>query len=237
MKRYAQIAAFFLAVAVGGAAGEQLRIRFLPVAVAQSSDLTAGDIIIRLSGDCGAGFAEVAGLDGKMLRGTVAANMNQGGTGGSDTITPEGTIDQATFTGEALAGHSHGVGTYAADAHAGTAVADHASHTHAATGLTFTGDLVAAASTNALPNLVTGSTTGGAVSPETQATGTIGGTTAGPSATLTHSVTQPSAHTLSGTSQSVTGGTPAGSINSQSFTGTQFSNLPAFTRVIFCQKS
>ncbi len=43
---------------------------------------------------CPTGFVEVAGVNGKMLRGTVAANGNVGQSGGSDSVTP-------TFTGSA----------------------------------------------------------------------------------------------------------------------------------------
>lgn len=227
------------------AADQALRLRTVYVS-AQASDLSAGDIVIRVSGDCGAGFTEVSSLNGKTLLGTVAANMNQGGTGGADTITPEGSVAAPTFTGDALSGHSHGAGTYATSAHSGTAVADHASHTH-----TYT----------EVPNHthgftdVRGNTTGGATTArgftegnDTSSTVTSGvtgnpsggvatGTTNGPSATLTHSVTQPSAHTLSGSSQSVSGGTPSGTNSAPAFTGTQFDNRPAFLRVIFCEKS
>lgn len=51
-------------------------------------------------------------------------------TGGSKTATPSGDVSQPTFTGSALAGHSHGSGTLVPSAHSGTAVADHSSHTH-----------------------------------------------------------------------------------------------------------
>lgn len=236
IRRALAVACTALVLAAGMELVVAQRLRFIMPASAQAEGLSSGDIVIRVSGECGTGFTEVAALDGKVIRGTVAANMNQGGTGGSDTVTPEGTVAQATFTGSALSGHAHGTGTYATSAHSGSAVDDHASHTHAATGLTFTGDAVTASETAATPNLVTSSTQGGAVSPTTTATGTIGGTTAGPSATLSHAVTQPSAHTLSGSSESVSGGTPAGTINAQSFTGTEHSTLPAYTRVLFCSK-
>lgn len=55
----------------------------------------------------------------------------------------------------------------------------------------------------------------------TGSTGVATGTTAGPGAALTHSVTQPSAHTFT----------------QPTFAGTQFDNRPAFVRVIFCKKS
>lgn len=54
-------------------------------------------------------------------------------TGGSLDGTPSGAISAPTFTGDALGTHSHGTGTYATSAHAGSAVADHAAHTHSVT--------------------------------------------------------------------------------------------------------
>jgi hypothetical protein len=54
----------------------------------------SGAIVFVASGTCPSGYTEVAGLDGKMLRGTVAAHGDVGGTGGSDSVTP-------TFTGSA----------------------------------------------------------------------------------------------------------------------------------------
>jgi microcystin-dependent protein len=88
----------------------------------------------------------------------------------------EAGIDPGVTGGAAT--HTHGVGTYVADAHAGAAVDDHASHTH---------DV---ASQLADPDLFASDVTGAGVS----------GQTGGPSATLSHMVTQPSAHTLSGDS-------------------------------------
>ncbi len=58
-----------------------------------------GGIILILSGSCPAGFAEEAGLSGKFVLGTVAANGDIGTTGGSDAITPAGSVSQPTFTG------------------------------------------------------------------------------------------------------------------------------------------
>ncbi len=50
--------------------------------------------------------------------------------------------------------------------------------------------------------------------------GVASGTTAGPSATLTHSVMQPSDHTVSGSTQAVSAGTPSGTVSAPNFTGT-----------------
>jgi collagen type VII alpha len=54
-------------------------------------------------------------------------------TGGAKTNTPAGTNSAPTFTGSALGTHSHGTGTIAVSSHSGTAVADHAAHTHSVT--------------------------------------------------------------------------------------------------------
>lgn len=176
---------------------------------AQTGSLNAGDIVIRTSA-CGAGFTEVAALAGQTVIGTLNASGDVGATGGANDITPEGT-------------NSGG----AVSAHTGTAVADHASHTH-----TYT-DVV----NHTHPQAVNSATTGGlsGYTPDTSSNtsttsgystgnptgGVATGTTAGPSATLTHSVTQPGNHTFT---------QPA-------FAGTPFDNRSAFTKVIFCQKS
>jgi hypothetical protein len=183
------------------------------------ASLPSGFIGLIVMGACPTGTSEVASLNAKTLVGTLAANGNVGGIGGVDAITPAGTVAAPTFTGTALGTHLHSTGTYATSAHSGTAVADHAAHTH-----TFT------QSANATtPDLLTVNTAAAGVA--------ASGTTGNPNATLTHSVTQPSAHTLSGSSEAVSAGTPAGSNSAPAFTGTQFDNRSAFTRVIFCQAS
>lgn len=191
--------------------------------------LPQGAIVLIASGTCPAGYAESAALSGKFLRGTDAASGNVGTTGGADTIIPAGE-------------NSNG----AVSAHAGTAVADHASHTHTyadvlnhthTVNVTDPGHSHTQASTttatgatsNRLGTVDTSSTavnTGSAATGVTAATvdpagGVATGTTAGPSATLTHSVTQPNAHTFT----------------QPTVTGTQFDNRPAFVRVIACAKS
>lgn len=97
-----------------------------------SGSIPAGSILLIDSGACPTDFAEVSGLSGKTLLGTVAANADVGGTGGADTITPTGSVaapvftgstnqatsavtggtpsgivSQPTFTGSALATHAH----------------------------------------------------------------------------------------------------------------------------------
>jgi hypothetical protein len=105
-----------------------------------------------------------------------------------------------------------GAKTKAISAHAGTAVADHASHTHDySTVIAHThtitdpghdhdvGSIVDTSTISGAGNKFAG-TGGGALSESVttgitiNSTGSATGTTTGPSATLTHSVTQPSAH-------------------------------------------
>jgi len=126
-----------------------------------------------------------------------------------------------TFAGSALGTHSHGAGTYLPSAHAGTAVANHASHTHTYTEVpnhvhvenintAITGGAIG---WPALQDNSTSGSTATGVSTANPTGGVATGTTAGPSATLTHTVTQPDAHTMSGSSEAITAGTPAGTIS------------------------
>lgn len=148
-------------------------------------------------------------------------------TGGAKTVTSTGTVSQPTFSGNALGTHAHGAGTLVPNAHSGTAVADHASHTHTYTQVpnhvhTITSQT---ATTGAATSYEHGALdTSSAETEATEVTGNpVGGvatgTTNGPSATLTHSVTQPATHTMSGTSEAVSGGTPAGTVSTPTYTG------------------
>ena len=56
-------------------------------------------------------------------------------------------------------------------------------------------------------------------------------TSGNPSATLTHGVTQPSAHTLSGLSEAIVGGTVIGTVSAPLFTGTATSVLQPYVVV------
>lgn len=205
----------------------------------------AGSILMISSGACPAGYAEATELNGVTVIGTLAANANVGTTGGADNVTP-------TFTGSALGTHTHASGTLATsahaggtvDAHSGTAVGDHASHTHTYTQVPnhvhvqnmpsgFTGGSALFATDTS----VNGSTAS-YLSTANPTGGVATGTTAGPGTTLTHSVTQPSAHvftqpnahTLSGSTEAVSAGTSAG-------TNSTLDNRSAFIRVIFCKKT
>lgn len=75
--------------------------------------IPAGLITFIVSGTCPTGWTEVTALNGKTLFGTLAANGDVGGTGGSDTITPTVnslTAAAQTFTGTpftSIINHTH----------------------------------------------------------------------------------------------------------------------------------
>jgi len=187
---------------------------------------------------------------GRVLVGQDAAQTEfdtLGETGGSKTSTPSGTVSQPTFAGDPLATHSHATGTLAASAHTGTAVADHASHTHTYTDVpnhthvlnAQGGTTAATTGTHIMTSTAVGGsaravTAGDAVANNTGGVAT--GTTNGPSAVLTHSVTQPANHTLSGSTAAVTAGTPSGTVSQPTFTGATQSILPPYLVVKMWQR-
>lgn len=158
-------------------------------------------------------------------------------TGGAKTVAAAGSCSAPTFTGAALAAHSHGPGTLATSAHSGAAVADHASHTHTYTQVPNHVHVEQAqgsttASTTGT-HLMTSAATGGSLRSSAASTanptgGVATATTNGPSATLTHSVTQPVNHTLSGASSSDSAGTPSGTVSAPTFTGVATSVLQPY---------
>lgn len=166
-------------------------------------------------------------------------------TGGAKTVTSTGTVSQPTFTGSALGTHSHQAGTLVPSAHSGAAVADHASHTHTYTDVPNHthphniqgGTTAATTGTNVLASTATGgSARAMAIATSNNTNGVATGTTAGPSATLTHSVTQPSAHTMSGSSEAVSAGTPAGTVSQPTFTGNATSVVQPYLVVKFWKR-
>lgn len=179
----------------------------------EGGGLPAGMIGLVASGSCPQGYAEVSAFSGKFLLGTDASSGNVGSTGGADTITPEGVNSGGSV-----------------NAHSGTSVADHASHTHTYTqipnhthGLSFARGATTGGATTSQGFTSSNDTSSTAITNVTDnpSGGVATGTTAGPSAALTHSVTQPSNHTFT----------------NPTFTGTEFDNRPAFVRVIACSKT
>lgn len=202
-------------------------------------------------------------------------NTSQG-TGGAKTVAAAGTVSQPTFTGSALSAHTHSVTSNVTVANhtptqptvawpagvptaSGTAVASHASHTH-----TYT-DVVNHTHPHNLQGSTTGSTTGTnvmastatggsaramAIATSNPTGGVATGTTAGPSATLTHTVTDPTiawpagvptasgggvdAHSVTNnavTSGSTSAGTPSGTVSQPTFTGSATSVLQPYITV------
>jgi hypothetical protein len=205
-----------------------------------------GMIALVVSGTCATGWSEVTALNGKMLRGTLAANADVGTTGGADSMTPTVaslTAGAQTFTGAAWSAPAiawpGGVPT-----HAGTAISDHASHTH-----TYT-DVIAHTHVITSQTATTGSATSyehgtldtsSAEAEATEVTGSTGiatGTTAGPSATLTHTVSNQGTVAWPAGVPTIGAYTPSGINGTSAVTGTlsAFNNRPAYTNVIFCSK-
>ena len=58
--------------------------------------IPSGIIVFIDSGSCPSGFTEVAGLNGVYILGTLAANNDAGGTGGSNSYTPAGSLTAPT---------------------------------------------------------------------------------------------------------------------------------------------
>jgi hypothetical protein len=152
-------------------------------------------------------------------------------TGGTKTVASAGTVAAPTFTG-----------TGATLTHSGTAIADHASHTHSVTSNVAVADHAAhthtftASSSAASPKLMTTNTSSGSA-----ASGTTGNpnatlthsvtnnavTSGGPSATLTHSVTQPSNHSY----------TPQGTNSAPAFTGSASSVVQPYIAVYMWKRT
>jgi hypothetical protein len=177
---------FLLATIVQPTHSQQTLVGELPV----NSWVPTGAILLIVSGTCPQGFTQYSGCDGKALIGTLAANGNVGTSLGSDTITPAGSVQQATFTGSALATHAH-----------------------------------------ELPWQIPSTTTIRQIAVGTFGTGTSRAATAVSAAGTANTTSAAVA-----LSQAVSAGTPAGTINAQSFTGTQFDNRQASLRVICCQR-
>lgn len=179
--------------------------------VAQAEGVPVGAIVFIKAGTCPTGYDEDTDVNGKTVLGTLAANGNVGGTGGSDNITPAGT-------------NSGG----AVSAHSGTAVAAHASHTHTYTEvpnhvhlLTAFPTATGGSSGFTVDTSMSGTPANNSLNTANPTGGVATGTTAGPSASLTHTVTQPDNHTFT----------------QPTFAGSSFDNRSSFIRLIACRKT
>lgn len=158
-----------------------------------------------------------------------------GETGGAKTVTSAGSVSQPTFSGSALGTHTHGTGSYAAaneSAHthsvtSNVAVGNHDGHSH-----TFT-----SSSNAATPDLL---------SPDLTGTGVAASGTTSTEIVSAHSVTNNavtsaagSAHThsLSGSSEAVSAGTPAGTVSQPTFAGSATSVVQPYLVVKLWQRT
>lgn len=146
---------------------------------AAGGGVPAGAILLIVSGSCPSGYAEETSLDGRLPLGTLAAHADIGSTGGSDNTTPAGTVSQPTFTGNALAAHTH---TFTGDLLA--------AHTHTFTGNALSGGARKGGTTNPASIIENGAAVTGSNSSDSAGTpaGTNSSLTAG---TPTGAVSQP----------------------------------------------
>lgn len=224
---------------------------------------TGASILID-SGTCPTGYTENTALSGKTLIGTTAANKDVGTTGGSDTITPAGTVAAPTFTGSSANTNAVSAGTPAGTnsaptftgnawsapaiawpagvpTFAGTPFTAVINHTHAVTSV---GSAATGSTTNLTGASDTSSTTATAANPAGGvASITPAGTVAWPAGVPTIGAYTPggsvSAPTFTGSALGTHQHTltATGTNSAPAFTGTQFDNRSAWAKVIVCTKS
>lgn len=197
-----------------------------------------GSILIIESGSCPTGYAESITLNGKFPVGTIASNADITTTGGNNNIIPTGTNSALTFTGSSATTNAVTGGTpsgiISTPTFTGNALANHA---------------------HELPYQIPTPTTIRQIAVATFGTGTSRAATAVSAAGTANTTSAAVA-----LSQSVSAGTPSGTIstpiftgsalathshtltatgtiNTPTFTGNLFDNRPEFVRVIFCKKS
>ena len=209
--------------------------------------IPSGAILIIDSGACPAGTAEVSAMAGRTLIGTLAANLDIGTTGGSDTLTPAGSVTAPSLT----------MNSYTpAGTLAGVTVS---AHTGANVTSVFTGTALAAHSHELPFQKVAGGTgvlrmlaptifgTGTSRAAESQSAAPVANTTAAavllsqgvsggtPAGTIANTVTQAAAHTVGQGSFSGTPATLTGVVAAPTFAGTQADNRSAYMKVLFCR--
>lgn len=186
--------------------------------------LPSGLITISLTA-CPSGFTETIALNGKMLRGTLAANGDVGTTGGSATITPTGTNTVPTFTGTPAVL----TGSLSTPVFSGTPFSSVINHTHTVS-VTYNVQGGTTAATTGTHVMTSTSTGGSARAPTTG--DVVSATTANPSGGVS-SITP--AGTVSAPLLTMNSFTPIGTNTAPVFTGNAFDPSPLYTKVIFCQ--
>lgn len=186
-----------------------------------------GAILLMASGVCPATYVEEATLDGRTPIGTLTANGDLGATGGSDTLTPAGTINAQTFTGT-LASLTH-TGANVTSTFTGSAMGTHAHELPWQLASTTTIRQIAAATfgtgTSRAATAVSAAGTANTTSAAVALSQAVSAGT--PAGTVANTVTQASAHSY----------TPQGTVTAASFTGASAENRSAFAKVLFCRKS
>lgn len=165
--------------------------------------MPSGAIMLIDSGSCPSGWSEETGLNGKYLLGTIAANADVGGTGGSSSYTPSGSVSQPNFTGTA----NQTTSAVSAGTPAGTngTVSFTPAGTNATASFTPSGSVAWPAS---VPTF-----TGSAMATHSHGAGTLADATSASTVKLfTSSSSGVSAATLSGSTAAVSAGTPAGTV-------------------------
>lgn len=229
------------------------------------SFIPSGTISLVTTGTCNTGWTEVSALNGRMLRGTIAANGNVGTTSGSDSITP--TVASLTAAAQIFTGNSVVSSAVSGGTPSGTNGTVNITPLGTVTAPVFTGnaltthfhELPVQLVSNVLTRFIasatfgtgtsraaigqvtdTANTTSAAVAlSEAKTAGTPAGTNSVP--TFTGSSTVVGAETFTGNALSThTHTTTATGTNGTStVTGTlnSFDNRPAYTNVIFCSKN
>lgn len=210
----------------------------IPSQSGSSSTIPVGSILLIDTGTCPTGFTEVSSLANKFLVGTLSTNSDIGITGGADNITPNGTISGLTFTGNSIS----------------TSLVSGGTPSGTISQPTFTGSALAAHS-HELPFQIATTTTTRQIAAATFGTGTARAAT---SVSTTGTANTTSAAVA--LTQSISAGTPIGTISIPTFTGSALGthshtltatgtitggvftgnsqdNRPSFVKVIFCKKS
>lgn len=207
--------------------------------------LPAGAIVLVDSGSCPTGTTEVSGFAGRSLIGTLAGSGDVGTTGGSDTLTPAGSISApaltmnsytpgGTNTGTAVSDHT---GANVTSVFTGAALGTHAHELPFQIPTTTTIRQLAAATfgsgtaraATAVSAAGTANTTSAAVA---LSQAVSGGTPAG---TIANTITQAAAHTVTNPTFAGTPAVLTGTVAAPTFTGSSADNRSAFRRVIFCR--
>ncbi len=214
-----------------------------------SSGIPSGSIIFIDTGSCPTGYTEVAGLNGKMWRGTITANGDVGASFGSDSITP--TINSLTAATQVFTGSSANTSAISA----GTPTGTNATGTVTPLGTNGTVNItpLGAVSIGTFVNVAT-ATTGNCAATNTNA-GTGAATSCKATApnltvpaeshsgtlTFTGSSSITSAETFTGNSLGthLHSSTATGTNGTSTVTGTlnSFDNRPAYINLIGCKKN